>query len=323
MLPLLQAREAAKSGMVVFNGVVEEFFVDVEQTFGRFERAAAEKGHEESLWVVSVLKDVEMEKSAWKEAFAKTEQPLGWYFVGLLSDFDSRERFDAFKKSAAGRCSWGQAYYAFYLKNGSYGFVEEDTKSYLEWLEMAAKQNNPLALYLLGEWFLKEGEHTAKAVSYHRAAAELGWKESMTSLANMLRHGEGCERDVRSAAMWFAKEKSRLFWRLVVTARLSYGGTTPYLEGDLDQLCYTLGAGLYWEMYGSTDWKEWDPPEELFGLRCLDYYCSSVELQQKSIFTFLLFWNRTTGGIKGPGQMIGKMVWEGREENLVKEFEKF
>jgi hypothetical protein len=60
--------------------------------------------------------------------------------------------------------------------------------------------------------------------------------------------------------------------------------------------------------------------QEEFCNRCLDYYCSSVELQQKSIVTFLLFWNRATGGIKGPGQMIGKMVWEGREEILVESF---
>jgi hypothetical protein len=57
-----------------------------------------------------------------------------------------------------------------------------------------------------------------------------------------------------------------------------------------------------------------------FGRHCLDFYCSCVELQQKSILMFLLCWNQTTG-VKGPGQMIGKMVWEGRQDNLVKEFE--
>jgi hypothetical protein len=58
----------------------------------------------------------------------------------------------------------------------------------------------------------------------------------------------------------------------------------------------------------------------VFGNQCIDYYCSCVELQQKSIFTFLWFWNRTTG-VKGPGQMIAQMVWQQREDNLVKMFE--
>jgi hypothetical protein len=72
-------------------------------------------------------------------------------------------------------------------------------------------------------------------------------------------------------------------------------------------------------VYGSGDWI-WrsNGEEKAFGNRCLNYYCLCVALQQKSIFTFLLCWNQTTGGVKGPGQMIAQMVWELREDNLVK-----
>jgi hypothetical protein len=52
----------------------------LEESFGRFERAAA-KGHEESIFILSVVKDVEMKDSALIEAFAKTEEPMGWYFA--------------------------------------------------------------------------------------------------------------------------------------------------------------------------------------------------------------------------------------------------
>jgi hypothetical protein len=85
----------------------------------------------------------------------------------------------------------------------------------------------------------------------------------------------------------------------------------------VNQLCYALGWGLYWYQYGSRDWRQRSDTEKAFGNRCLDYYCSRVDLQQKSIYTFLWFWNQKTGGIKGPGQMIAQMVWEGREDNLV------
>ena len=100
---------------------------------------------------------------------------------------------------------------------------------------------------------------------------------------------------------------------------------------------FTLQGGPHWVRLGrrelkyqpddcrlfgtSKKWNEQDGLDQGFGHRCLDYYCSCVELQQKSIFTFLLHWNRTTGGVKGPGQLIAQMVWEGREENLVKTFE--
>jgi hypothetical protein len=87
-------------------------------------------------------------------------------------------------------------------------------------------------------------------------------------------------------------------------------GTTE----NADQLRYSLGWVLYWYRYN---------PERVDDLEnsCLDYYCSCVELQQKSIFTFLWFWNRTTGGVKPPGQLIAQMAWEQREDNLVKAFE--
>jgi hypothetical protein len=80
---------------------------DPKEQFHRFERAAA-KGQEESIWILSVVKDNERKVDALIEAFAKTEEPLGWYFVGKLSNFGTRERFDFYKKSAEGGCGWGQ-----------------------------------------------------------------------------------------------------------------------------------------------------------------------------------------------------------------------
>jgi hypothetical protein len=93
----------------------------LEGSLALFERAAA-KGHEDSIWILSVVKDVEMKKTAWKEAFAKMGEPLGWYFEGILSD--GREQFDFFKKSAEGGCSWGQVDYGEYFKLGA--FVDKD-----------------------------------------------------------------------------------------------------------------------------------------------------------------------------------------------------
>jgi TPR repeat protein len=299
---------------------MEEFnFEKLEESFERFERAAA-KGHEESIWIVSLLKDVEMELDALKEAFAKTEEPLGWYFAGRLSV--RREEFDFYKKSAEGGCSWGQLMYGWSFKYG--GFVEKDEKVYEEWLEKAANQNNPRAMNWLGHWFrYGGGNDEGKAISYFRGAADLGWKESMFLLAYMLWKGEGCEKDLRQAAIWSAKGDSLNFWALLADAKGALDSrATEELDCDFDQLCYLLGWGLFWYQYGSENWNLRKQKERwAFGNRCLDYYCSCVELQQASIFTFLLCWNQTTRGVKGPGQIIGQMVWEQREDNLVKTFE--
>jgi TPR repeat protein len=289
---------------------MENFYgEELEESFERFERAAA-KGHEESVWLVSLVKDVEMGRDALKEAFAQTEEPLGWYWAGEFSEYE-REQFDFYKKSAEGGCSWGQVEYGRCFRDGE--FVEQDWKVYAEWLEKAANQNNPEAMYWLGDWFRKEGHDKQKTVSYYRAAAALGWKNSMNSLAKMLRKGDGCEKDLRQAVIWGAKgpEYCNVFWDVLgESGRALKSGATEDLDCDINQLCYSIGWGLYWYQDTGGYRNQW-----------IEYYCRCVELQQKSIFTFLLFWNRTTGGIKGPGQMITKLVWEEREDNLVKIFE--
>ena len=78
MLKNREALEAEKSATVLFHEAIEEFDPDdLNKSFKRFERAAA-KGHEEAIWIVSVMKVVKMEKTALREAFAKTEEPLGY-----------------------------------------------------------------------------------------------------------------------------------------------------------------------------------------------------------------------------------------------------
>jgi hypothetical protein len=314
-----QAREAAKSGLVLFHEAMEKFKTGTsEERFERFERAAA-KGHAESVWIVSVWKDVAMEdRDGLKEAFAQTEEPLGWYLAGLLSN--GREAFDFWKKSAEGGCSWGQVEHGdcFRLTRvvrlGN-NFVEKDQNVYLEWIEKAADQNNPRAMHLLGHWCKFGGGNMKKALSYFRAGAELGWQISMSWLASMLRDGVGCERDMRQAVIWSTKQASSDCLLPLVLAK------SKTLWGDLDdQLRYTVGGGIYWYGYGCEGWYRLNSTKKALGNSCFGYYCSCVELQQKSIFTFLWFWNRTTG-VKGPGQMIAQMVWEQREDNLVKKFE--
>jgi hypothetical protein len=283
----------------VYNGRLESFPL--------FERAAA-KGHEESIWILSVAKDMDMERKAWREAFSKTDTPLGCYFAGKLSD--GREEFDFYQKSMEGGCGWGQVMYGVYFADGQ--FVEQDDQVFKEWLEKGVNQNNPLAMDQLGNWFRYEQQELDKALSYHRDAAELGWKESMKTLANIL--------DLRQAAIWGAKGDSHVFWNQLGDARRALERrATDDLDCNFDQLSYALGWGLYWYQYGSKKWTKQSDEVKAFGNRCLDYYCSCVELQQKSIFTFLLSWNRTTG-VKGPGQMIAQLVWEGREDDPVKRF---
>jgi hypothetical protein len=302
-----QAREAAKSGLVLFLEAMDDLnpYRDLKRPFERFERAAA-KGHATSIWITSLVNDMELENSIVKEAFAVTEEPMGYYFAGSLSGRGSREKFDFYKKSAEGGCSWGQAAYGGYFNRGE--FVEKDPKAHVKWLEKAANQNNPRAMYWLGLWYQKDGGDNEKAVLYFRTSAKLGWKGSMVWLARMLECGEGCGKDLSQAAMWNAKGMNlQMFCKVLREAFDGFQSGT--LDCEFNRLCYWLGWGMYWYIYGTEglDWR--NSALQNFANGCIDFYCATLQLQQESIFTFLLFWNRTVG-VKDVGALIGKMVWE-------------
>jgi TPR repeat protein len=232
--------EAGKSGLILFHEGMEKIDPDgdLEEVFALFERAAM-KGHEESIWIGNVARGVEKDIYELKEAFSKTGHPLGLWFAGKFSE-EEWEAFDFYKKSAERGCSWGQVMYGDSFKNGT--FVKKDEKVYVEWLEKAAKQNNPEALNFLGDWFRFErgGNDQEKVVFYHRNAAELGWKDSMDFLAQMSETGEGCVKDLRQAAIWGTNmSNGYAFWNVLdETLRACESGATEDLGCDFNQLCY-------------------------------------------------------------------------------------
>jgi tetratricopeptide (TPR) repeat protein len=330
-LLFLKAQEAAKSGNVLFNEALEHMYdEEFEKSLELFRRAAA-KGHEDAVWILSVVDvdELEFDLGDWAEAFAQTDNALGQYLSVDLTRECSESQFKLLKKSAEGGCRWGQAGYALcfgkFMSVGERG--EEDPEAYLEWLEKSANQNNAKALFDLGEFFRFGEEEFEKAISYHLRGAQLGWKNCTSAVALMFCFERVHKMDFRRAVIWSAQAE----WSEVFSEMLEYARTglvpdcarpdcdensTPE-DGDFNQLCYALGWGLYWHRYGSKSWHSFSKESKAFGEQCLDYYCACVELQQKSIFTFLLCWNRTTGRVKDVGEMIAQKVWEQREVNLV------
>jgi hypothetical protein len=150
---------------------------------------------------------------------------------------------------------------------------------------------------------------------YYHGAAVLGWRISKESFARLLQNGQGCEKDLGQAVVWCAKAKADRFWVILT----GVNGKAEYLGCDLDCLYYLLGWGLYWYLHGTRGWYRQVEEKKAFGNRCLNYYCCCIELQRESIFTFLWCWNKMTG-VKGPGQMIARLVWKGREDSLVRPF---
>jgi TPR repeat protein len=284
----------------------------LEKGFERFERAAA-KGHEESIWITGVAKGAKMEKNALKEAFAKTETPLGWYFAGKLSEWDSREGFDFFKRSAEGGCSCGQLDYGQHFGGRSQSIEEPNPIVRREWLEKAANQNNPWAMEWLGLEYRDEDDKQ-KARSYYRAAAEVGWKMAMNSLGKSFLTGWGCVQDLRQAMIWGAKAMSDTYFSVRNMVKKHLLDEERLEVPVFNEYCFWLGWGLYW--YLDDDISGW------LDSNLLDCYIACDTEQKKALTTFLVFWNQTTG-VKGPGQMIGQMVWKAKGRNLLVRFDEW
>lgn len=88
-------------------------------------------------------------------------------------------------------------------------------------------------------------------------------------------------------------------------------------EDGRNILTMAIGNGLYWYVY-DDGWKNRQPEKtRRFSEKCFKYYCDAIELQQKSIFTFLWCWCQPLGNCgrqKDVGRLIAKMVWKTRND---------
>jgi hypothetical protein len=308
--------EARMNGTRLFYDRMPFFFPDwvLEASFKMLEKPR-DQGSEEAGRILRIVEKVDLEdEKAVKEAFSNSEDPLGWFVAGAICD-EKLERVEFWKKSAEGGCSWGQVRYATTMRGSMHA----------SWLEKAASQNNPMGLKLLGDWYQREEQSdTKRALSCYRAAAEMGWKPAMEILIFLLRE-EGGAKNFREAVVWAGLGAYKQLYDLtdvVMDGELEREGL-----GDYQEMCYLIGWGFYWYQYqrkdplggGFSSFRVFNNKVK-FIFNCMDYYCMCFELQQKSIFLFLRFWNQTVG-IKGPGVVIAKMVWKAREENLLERFE--
>jgi hypothetical protein len=140
-------------------------------------------------------------------------------------------------------------------------------------------------------------------------AAEVGWANTV---AAALREIYEAEENLAQAVLWAGREKGggdrERFFGLIESAVQIPGQTR-------DRICFNIGKVMYWKLY-----EEELGLDEAFQEKCLDFYISSVELQQKAVW--LILWYFKQSGMKDVGGLIAKMVWEEREMNLIQSFEK-
>jgi hypothetical protein len=307
-----KAREAAKSATVLFHEAMEQLIrheKTMENQLEQFEKAAA-KGHEEALWMRSMLIGVEKEQSVVKEAFAKSEEPLGWYLAGELCWRNEEEKQVAlFKKSAEGGCSWAIIALAFLLKSPDWQQGPR-IASYDESLKEAIDLHNPRAIRIRGSENLYAKMYEEAHKDY-LAGAKLGWRAAMDGLVMIHRDGLlGGKVDFAQAVWWCGRAKKEYnFNQLVERIRIAYLKREIAVDKKNEVFC-RLGEAMYWQFERPLAYKGRRLEDNALMAKCLEFYLECVDLQCSAIYTFLLCWNLLTRGVKGPGQIIGKMVYE-------------
>jgi len=100
--------------------------------------------------------------------------------------------------------TWALGYMYFWGRG-----TDRSDKQMVEWLELAAKQNNVYALHYLGEnyYFGEYGveEDEDKAFKYIKEAARKGFAESQFFLGERHQKGEGVKQNDRLAKKWYEK----------------------------------------------------------------------------------------------------------------------
>jgi hypothetical protein len=316
-------------------------------------------------WIYNLVQEAENVKDETRNRllaakFARQNDALGYYFaflfewrynikVGLESEYR--------RNAIAGGCVWAMALRPnLTIRSPNPEFDLCQVFSFLFFLLLFCLftrvifrkrpiSTTPWLLQNLGLYYAYS-HHERDETKYFAcisAAAELGWQPSLRYVAAYLAKGAYLRYGEEGR---LSKDVAKLKKAILLDARAEKFDQYPYLlqnviaatkralkKGesgmDLNQICFTFGYALYWEVYypgsipkrGESRPKWWyvSPKKQKFGERCIDYYCNEIKFLQKSVFLFLLYWNQQIG-IKGPGQMIAQMVWEERGENPIFSF---
>jgi hypothetical protein len=112
------------------------------------------------------------------EAFSEAETPLGCYLAGMQPEYAfSAASEELIRMSAEGGCKWGQYVYSL---NSNVRISGE--KRF--WLEKAAQNHHPAALFALGSMRLLEGDFEG-AFECFSEGAELEHWECLIEVADL------------------------------------------------------------------------------------------------------------------------------------------
>lgn len=325
----IEERETSRDADTLFISAMSNMYTRDESEAAQEIKLASEKGHKESQYIWSVLKDNctralhNLTCKRMIDSFDESHTGIGWYWCGLLSESDAL-RFQYFKKSCEAGYSWGIVEYVGYLIRKDLFITKDDENRldyYLEILGELCSKNHPYALFTMGTYiYWKIGAPTCfeKMLPFYQKSLKYGWKKAgfvletiVISLETIvigglpiLKISKTYVRDMLKykVPVWAMTlqqiERCIFFWDLIFSV---------LDESDTHLVRMKIGEALYWKTISIS--SEMDEKSESF----IEYYIRTIEIYQKSTLLFVNYWN-SMSNVKDIGKHIGKMVWECRYE---------
>lgn len=139
---------------------------------------------------------------------ADLEDPIANYDLGLIYEKGKGQPTDVEKAQELYLIAANQGVVKAMVSLGNLYAQQHKMKKSLSWLNKAAMQNDPDAMYQLG-WLSEQGlnpQGTIKdAVTYYQSAAALGQSNAMLALARIYQLGTGVSPDLQKSASYYAE----------------------------------------------------------------------------------------------------------------------
>jgi len=133
-------------------------------------------------------------------------------------------------------------------------YVPSDMEQAARWYKKAARNGNPEAQKIMGDWYFEGNvftQNTLKAVYWYEKAAEFGNRSLQRKLGDWYFKGENLEKDIPQALHWYAicaKQGDMEAQRILAYCYFNGEGVEKDVRAGIERYTMAANQGMNWAM---------------------------------------------------------------------------